>query len=144
MKKTLTTLFFLLGVLGITKSQQHFCAAGKVKYYGQIFSKAATNVQSDLMNEYDVVFHHLNLNVERDTTRISGSVRTVAKVLANKLDTFGFELYNTFSIDSVELKNGTNLAVIRNVHFVYAILPNSILKNQLVDVTIYYLSLIHI
>ena len=138
MKKLVSTLIILLCVVGLTKSQQHFCAAGKIKYYSQVFEKAASNSQNDLMNQYDVVFHHLNLNVERDTTRISGSVRTVAKVIADKLDTFGFELYNTFTVDSVKLKNGTRLAVFRNVHFAYVIIPNSILKNQFVDLTIYY------
>jgi aminopeptidase N len=118
-------------------AQNHFCAAGKQKFAISPRTKTASNSQQELMGEYDVKFHHLNVNVERNTTDISGNVRTVAQVSAGTIDTFGFELHHAFTVDSV-LYNGTSLFVNRSNDFAFVILPASLLHNQLVDVTIFY------
>jgi aminopeptidase N len=118
-------------------AQQHQCAVGKQHSIQTTFNKAATLPQQYLMEKYDVVFHHLDLNIEKDTTYISGNVRTVARVIASQLDTFGFELHSAFTIDSVVMVN-TRLTVIRNGHFAYALLPVPVLSGALADVKIYY------
>lgn len=119
-------------------AQQHFCATSKQKSHQQTFNKASTLSQRLLMNEYDIVFHQLDLNIERNTTNISGNVRTLAKVIVTQLDTFGFELHDAFSVDSVELPNGNNIPINRAQHFCYVILPNAISVNEFVDITIFY------
>lgn len=119
-------------------AQQHVCAVGKQHSIQTVYNKAATIPQQQLMDQYDVVFHHLDVNVERDTTLISGSVRTKAKVVAAQLDVFGFELHSVYTVDSVVLTGGARLAVNRDVHFTSVILPNAIMQGGMVDVTIYY------
>lgn len=120
-------------------AQQHFCAAGKQKsaLALQQRNKTASNDQQQLMNEYDVKFHHLDVHVERDTTFISGSVRTVAQVIALQLDSFGFELHHNFTIDSV-IYGGASLTVNHTTDFAFVVLPSTVMQNGVVDVTIYY------
>jgi len=130
---------FLLVLTSIpVLAQEHLCALQKQKFHQQSFQKTAKANQLELMNKYDVVFHHLDLAIERNTTQISGNVRTIASVSESQLDSFGFELHESFTIDSVQLQNGNNLTIIRQQHFAIVILPIPLLKNQLVDVTIYY------
>ncbi len=119
-------------------SQTHFCSSGKQKTYFTNFGKSATLSQQELMNQYDVKYHHLDLQIERDTTYIKGNVRTVATVIASQLDTFGFELHSNFTIDSVEGINGNNLQVIRVQHVAFVLMPASIMQNAQIDLRIYY------
>ncbi|MEZ5198243.1 MAG: hypothetical protein R2764_18195 [Bacteroidales bacterium] len=59
--------------------------------------------QTPLLNEYDVNYYFLDLNVENNTIFLSGNVTITANVIANTLDTFAFELVNQLSIDSIRL-----------------------------------------
>ena len=119
----------------------NFVLAGEFcKYRNGAKSKAATIVssqQNTLQNAYDAQFQHLNLHVERTNKNISGSVRTIAKILAPQLDTFAFELHSNLVIDSV-VSYGTPLYVKSIAHERRAILPQTMYENELVDITIYY------
>ena len=121
-----------------TYAQDHFCATHKQKYFQKSYGKAATSPQLALMNNYDVKFHHINLNIERNSTIINGNVRTIAQVVADALDTFGFELHNNHTIDSIVNSSGDRLSVQHQSNFAYVVLPQAIQKNSLIDVTIYY------
>ncbi|MFN7312383.1 MAG: M1 family aminopeptidase [Bacteroidota bacterium] len=138
MKSRLFIALSLFAFYAQAQKAAHLCSAGKINTLQQQKNKMASMSQTELMEQYDVKFHHINLNIERDTTYVSGNVRTVAQVVANKLDTFGFELHQQHAVDSVLDKNGNKLTVVRNQHFAYVVLPNPITKNNLVDVTIYY------
>lgn len=131
--------FFLLFCLTVSQlyAQDHFCATGKQKAALAQRNKTANANQLQLMDEYDVVFHNLNLNVERDTTFIRGNVRTLARVVAVQLDSFGFELHRNLTVDSV-VYAGTRLAVNRSNDFAFVVLPAALSHNQLVDLTIFY------
>lgn len=133
----LTILLALLAANGV-RGQEHFCALHKQHASKQVFGKTATTGQQVLMDAYDVVYHHLNVQVERDTTFIAGNVQTLARVAANQLDTFGFELHRNLSLDSVELPGGQNLNFNRVLDFAFVILPATLTKNQVIDITIYY------
>jgi len=119
-------------------AQVHPCASSKILNNSNHLSKSSTLTLDVLMNQYDVKFNHLNLNVERDTTYISGSVRTIAQVVADKLDTFGFELHSALSIDSIKYTSGGPATYYRNLHQSFVILSSSLVKNQLIDIVIYY------
>jgi aminopeptidase N len=118
-------------------AQQHPCAVAKQHSLQTNFAKAASISRQQLMDAYDVVYHKLDVNVERDTTYIFGNVRTVAKVVATQLDSFGFEMHSSFTVDSV-VSNQTRLTLVRETNFAYAILPAAITQGNMVDVTIYY------
>lgn len=130
-------LILLSAITFSAHAQEHFCAAGKQKFDQSLLGKTANTSQVQLMEKYDVKFHHLNLNVERDTTFIWGNVRTLASVVATQLDTFGFELHNQHTIDSVVYQN-QKLTVSHNNHFAYVKLPIAVPQNSIVDITIYY------
>ena len=131
---------FLLAfcAFAVQLNAQHLCSVYKQQSKQQVLTKKASESQSLLMNQYDVKFHHLDLNVERNNTNISGFVRTLAQVTANKMDTFGFELHSQLILDSVVTNTGVRLTTNRSQHFTIAILSATLTKNQLVDLTIYY------
>ncbi|MES2558442.1 MAG: M1 family aminopeptidase [Bacteroidota bacterium] len=132
-------LILILSVLTLqVQAQQHTCAVAKQSSAKRsLMAKSASITQQDLMSKYDVKFHHLKLNVERDTTYISGNVRTVARVTAS-MDTFGVELHHQHTIDSMVLVNGGKRTVTRENDFAYIILPNTLTAGAMIDVTIYY------
>lgn len=101
------------------------------------FQPVASKAQRSAEDEYDVKFHHLNINVERTTKAISGNVRTVAEVVSPQMDSFAFELYNTLTIDSV-LQNNQPINFKRNGNEAKAVLQSPILQGNNVDVTIFY------
>jgi hypothetical protein len=62
----LRTLFLLFGLMVYTATQaQHVCAVGKQKRANTILAKTSTVSQTSLMNQYDVKFHQLDLNLEQ-------------------------------------------------------------------------------
>lgn len=127
--------FLLTGFLLSNASANSFC-----KYKSEAKSSVLQTVssrQSQLQNDYDAKFHHLSLNIERTNKYISGSVRTIAKVLAPQLDTFAFELHSNLSIDSVVL-NGTRLAVLNLTHERRAVLPQTFYQYDEIEIIIYY------
>ncbi|WP_114781965.1 M1 family aminopeptidase [Botryobacter ruber] len=66
------------------------------------------------MNQYNVTFYKLDLQLERNTTYIAGNVTTHATIRAAQLDTFAFELHPNFTIDSVVV-NGVKQQTISRV-----------------------------
>ncbi|MEW6773941.1 MAG: M1 family aminopeptidase [Bacteroidota bacterium] len=121
--------------------QQHLCAKTKIHHRSASSKNALLKqIQSgtNLMNNYDVKFHHLNLNLERTNKNISGYVRTIAKVVSTQLDTFAFVLHQNFIIDSIYI-NGlkhTNITSTDSLKKVKLINPIS--QNNILDAYIYY------
>jgi aminopeptidase N len=129
-------LFFHIATLAFS---QHPCAAHKTSALQRIEAirgkRDASNEQMQMMERYDVKFHHLNLNVERTSTAISGNVRTLAQTRTS-LDTFVFQLYRSLTIDSVV---GTqSLSFTRDSDVVYVSLNRTYAPGEIVDITIYY------
>ena len=122
-------------------AQERPCAKGKRSALAsQIHQQAREASLNNLIShelEYDVKFVHLNLNLERDTTFISGSVTIVAKVTSAVLDTFMTLLHQNYTIDSLRF-NGTLLPVIRQDSIVKAKLPTSLVSGNSFTVIIYY------
>ena len=125
-----------------------FAASCSSLFAGQAICKYHQDVKSglpllssashqQLEAQYDVKFHHLNLNVERTNKTISGNVRTVATVLQGQLDTFAFELYAGLVIDSI-VSQGSVLQLSSYYQERKTVLPNSISQGNNIDVTIYY------
>lgn len=133
----LPVLALLLAAAAFPVNAQHPCSLARQHAMNALGKKAADERNTALMNRYDVTFHHLDLHVERDHTHISGSARTIAKVVAEQLDTFGFELHDQLTIDSVMLQD-MRLPVTHSNHFAYVRLPSPVFRNGLVDVVIHY------
>ncbi len=118
---------------------QHLCAKSKIKSSIISLNKTdATKEQMDFMEKYDVVFHGLNLNVERSSTAISGCVKTIASSKVIALDTFMFQLHANLIIDSVIGHKNQKLTVIRQGDIALVLLDSVYTYNQLVQVQIFY------
>lgn len=90
-----------------------------------------------LMEQYDVHFYFLDLNAERNSTVLSGSVTIGATVTANSLDTFCFELNQNLTIDSIVYLN-QHLVYTRVAAITYAMLSTPAGLNTDLSVQIYY------
>ncbi|MFN8309534.1 MAG: M1 family aminopeptidase [Chitinophagales bacterium] len=113
----------------------HTCVT--TKQQSQHLKPVASAGQRAMEDGYDVKFHHLNLNVERNTLFLSGSVRTIAKVVSSQLDSFAFELHQSMTIDSI-VSGGSILGFTRSSGDVKAKLPSTKNQNEIIDLTIYY------
>ncbi|MFN5025484.1 MAG: M1 family aminopeptidase [Bacteroidota bacterium] len=137
MKKTLTLFVGLTFCAGLTA--QHLCAEQKMNAQNRIHQllakRNASNEEMKRMEQYDVKFHHLNLNVERTSTAISGNVRTLAAA-RNTLDTFVFQLYRSLTVDSVVATQP--LTFWRDSDVVYVQLDKSYQTGDIIDLVIYY------
>ena len=144
MRKTLH-LFYAMLAFANMHAQSHYCA----DYKAQRFNKQMAILQSakktsssqsalaPLENKYDLKFYHLNVNVERNTSFISGNVLSKALVVVASLDSFAFVLHQNHTIDSVYV-NGTRQNFVRRDSLVNASVGTPIPQNQLFDAVVYY------
>jgi len=116
----------------------HSCAETKLAAHSKQKKKSrAGSYNNTLFNKYDVHFYFLDLNVERNTTVISGATTIDAIVTSPTLDTFCFELNDNLVIDSV-LYNNQLLNINRIGSIVYAHFNTSVPQNTNVSVRIHY------
>lgn len=92
------------------------CHDGRIRSATAQRATTTSVAHEQLMNRYDVEFSHLDLAVERTSTTIGAgsNVLTVARVVSatRTLDTIGFELHPSLTIDSVQV-NGTRVPATR-------------------------------
>lgn len=135
MKKLVIAILLFQTIFTSFAQKEHFCAA--VKSSTNNLKRASSDQAVGLMNKYDVKFHHLTLNVTKDTNFVEGNVRTIARVVSPMLDTFVFELQSTMLIDSIKIAD-TLLNYQRIANDVYAVLPNTYSNGSDIEVVIYY------
>lgn len=134
-------IILLISLCNLALAQEpHHCASHKQQAHAKnaLRKNNATLGQMELMEKYDVGFHHLSLNVERITTFISGNVRTIARSRVNNLDTFLFQLHANFTVDSVLGSNGNKLNFSKIQDVTAVLLPTPLVQNETIDITIYY------
>jgi aminopeptidase N len=135
-------IIFALAIISVSMQAQHkyACAETKTKSFAnanKTASMLATSYLVNLEDQYDLKFYHLNLSLSINNKIVSGNVRTLATVTSASLDSFAFELYNTYTIDSV-LLNGINTAVSRNGDEARVPFSTPAIQGSLIDATIYY------
>ncbi len=136
-------LIFALSILSASLQAQHkfACAETKIKSHANNASKTAAMLAStyliNLENKYDLTFYHLNLTLSITNKVVSGNVRAMASVKSALLDSFAFELYHTYTIDSVYL-NGINTVVSRNGDEARVPFATPLAQGSLIDATVYY------
>lgn len=104
----LLTIGFYLPYLSAqqTEIRDIYGGCSALNRYKLIQAGSSNGNQSQLLFDYDVHFYHLDLQVERDTTFLSGSVTIQARVESPVLDTFALELIDEMLVDSIRF-NGT-------------------------------------
>lgn len=141
MLRYFSCLMLSFSIAATYAQEQHLCAKTKIHHHSASSKNALIKqIQSgtNLMNNYDVKFHHLNLNLERTNKNISGYVRTIAKVVSTQLDTFAFVLHQNFIIDSIYI-NGLKHTNITSTDSLKKVkLLNPISQNNVLNAYIYY------
>ncbi|MFD3001147.1 M1 family aminopeptidase [Pontibacter toksunensis] len=99
---------------------------------------AATPEHQRLMNQYDMTFYRLDLQLERNSTYIAGNVTLAAKVQVAPLTAFAFELHPNFQIDSVLINNVRERVITRNAGDVAVALSTPINAGASVTAIIHY------
>ena len=135
-------IIFALSIISASLQAQHkyACAETKKKSHtnnAKTASMLASPYLINLENQYDLKFYHLNLSLSINNKVVSGNVRTLATVKSTLLDSFAFELYSTYTIDSVKL-NGINAAVSRNGDEARVPFSTPAPQGSLIDATVYY------
>jgi aminopeptidase N len=133
-------LLFLFWINLASAQQIHPCAKTKQMAFAKqsLRKNNLSPAQAQLIEQYDVGFHHLSLAVERNNISISGNVRTIARSKVAALDTFLFQLHANYTVDSVIGSNQTAYNFIKLGDVTAVLLPQSIGLNQTLDVKIYY------
>jgi aminopeptidase N len=136
-------IIIALSIISASMQAQHkyACAETKIKSHAANANKTASMLASNylvnLEDQYDLKFYHLNLNLSINNKNVSGNVRTLAVVKSTSLDSFAFELYNTYTIDSVIL-NGVKTAVSRNGDEARVPFTAPLAQGAGIDATVYY------
>lgn len=133
------SLILLLSLFGTYLYAQEMgsCSDYKKNLHHKIQKKTrAGNYDNSLMSKYDVHFYFLDLNIERNTTVISGASTMEAKV-TTALDTFCFELNSSLTIDSAFVNNQI-ITVARTGNICYGLLPSAAIVNSNVALKVYY------
>ncbi len=100
-------------------------------------NQLASSAHIARMNQYDVKFYFLDVNLERSSTYISGKVTIKSQVKISQLDTFSFQLHQNLTIDSVKI-NGQICIVSRVQGEANAKLVTSLNQNTFFDAEIWY------
>jgi len=137
--KKITLLFLLLGsaFLGFSQDESS-CQEGKLHDFARMQKKTRAGAYANsLLSKYDMHFYFLDLNIERNSTVISGAVTLGARITAASTDTFCFELNSSMIIDSVVWNNQV-IQVARVGSIAYALFPAPVAQNNNVYVKVYY------
>jgi len=90
------------------------------------------------MERYDVKYYKLDIALENNSRNVGGNVRMLAQNLTQPLDSVAFELYSTFTIDSIVVNGRRSPGLRRAGSDVTAALPQSVPANTLFSTLIYY------
>lgn len=140
---SLSLLWFSFGVYG---QHSHQCSTGTANHCGRSQFQRLQKMQANQlassahivrMNQYDVKFYFLDVNLERTSTYISGKVTIKSQVKVSQLDTFSFQLHQNLTIDSVKV-NGQICTVGRIQGEANAKLPSGLSQNAIFDAEIWY------
>jgi len=88
-------------------------------------------------DDYNVTFYFLDINVENNTTFVSGNATTIADVKRLTLDEFKFELISQLTVDSV-IANGVNSSFTRAGDEVTVALQTALGLGETLSFTVYY------
>jgi aminopeptidase N len=136
---TLFFIFFLSFSVFAQSHQEEFCSHRR---QNNAYGTERLNFSQDLYNkmmQYDIKQYHLNLDVETNTTFISGNVKFLAQAVDN-ITTFAFELHPNYTVSSVVVKNitHTGTAIVRTNNEIRVNLISAIDAGEMFEAIIYY------
>jgi hypothetical protein len=136
---TLFFIFFLSFSVFAQSHQEEFCSHRR---QNNAYGTERLNFSQDLYNkmmQYDIKQYHLNLDIETNTTFISGNVKFLAQAVDN-ITTFAFELHPNYTVSSVVVKNitHTGTAIARTNNEIRVNLISAIDAGEMFEAIIYY------
>ena len=139
MRRILLAVMLVFIGFGAFAQTQHTCSAVKTRAYQRILKKTRAGVSDNaLMNRYNVHWYFLDLNVERNSTVLSGNVIIGANMTVAS-DTFCFELNSNMTIDSIVYQNASiPFTHTSNSHICYVKPIATIPANSNLSMKIYY------
>lgn len=137
MKQFFLLLFLALSTQTIFAQESGECHDTKSQSLNRIRKKTRAGVYDNvLMSRYDMHWYFLDLNIERNSTVISGSTTLGARITA-VTDTFCFELNQTLTLDSI-IWNNQPLPFNRVSNITYARFPSAQAVNSNQYLKVYY------
>lgn len=112
------------------------CAQARISNASQVAYASLNHRQK--MALYDVSFYKLDLSLENTSRNVGGAVRIKARALASGLDSLAFELYPTYTIDSIVVDGRKSPGLRRAAGDVTAALPQAVAPNTFFNALIYY------
>jgi aminopeptidase N len=112
------------------------CAQARISSASQVAYASLNHRQK--MARYDVSFYKLDIRLENNSREVGGAVRIKARALSGGLDSLAFELFSTFTIDSVVVDGRRSPGLRRAAGDVTAALPQAVAPNTFFNALIYY------
>ena len=94
-------------------------------------------IYNPLSDAYDVKFYGIDLEADNTSVYLSGNVTIGATVTVTELDTFAFELYPSYTIDSIRV-NGNTTDFMRNGDDVLVPLESPFGESDWIETQIFY------
>lgn len=140
MKKILlTSILFVFGLFLFAQVHDHSdrLQCSHVKSFYNSFKSFEDIVQTPFLDDYDVKFFFLDLNVESNSIYVSGEVTFYAEVVAAEMDTFAFELLEQMTIDLVTM-NGIPETVLHSTDEAFVLLGEPLVQGDMFTAKITY------
>ncbi|MCB0804792.1 MAG: T9SS type A sorting domain-containing protein [Bacteroidales bacterium] len=136
----LSILFCTFTLSGVTQEpdlfhRDHLCS--HAKSLKNKVGKVLNYESSQLLDQYNVGFYHLDLEVEDTTTFVRGNVTIRAKSKVASLNTFVIELIDEMNVDSL-LFNGSSTTFIHTADQLFVTLSNPPQMNESFTCQIFY------
>jgi len=103
----------------------------------QSIKKRQALINYNQYDKYDVLFYHLNLNAESNSTFLSGEVRIRAKTQESPLDTLVLELSNELEVQEIRTEKKT-LSFIHRGDKLFVLFEEEVGSNKVFDIKIKY------
>jgi aminopeptidase N len=134
MRLLFSFFFSLCFVISILAQGDAFMPANRLS------SCLAHNIEpvKALLTDYDIVHYDFDLQLERNSRDIAGSVTILAKAIKDNFDSFEFQLHDNYTVDSVVLGNQKIVLMSPSKHQRMAFFAKIIPINELFKVKIYY------
>jgi len=137
------TTYLLFGMISLNLWSQQpekfelYEGCSSVKRFKSMYKPVEDINQTPLLFDYDIKFYHLDLNIDNETTFLSGNVYYLAEVSATELDTFALEFIDEMNIDSIHF-NGLSNNFHRSNHEVFIPLASPLAQSEMFNCRIYY------
>lgn len=137
MPRLVLIVFFGLLLQPLITPAQSINACAESRMQVSTRKAVATPAHQQLMNQYDMTFYKLELEIERNSTFIRGKVTLQSKAV-QAMEAFAFELHPNMRIDSLIVNGKRESNISRDEANAKVILSEPISAPNLIETVVYY------